>query len=238
MNIAIILSGGTGTRLGSQIPKQYIEIADKPIISCCLKAVADSSLIDAICIVAAEEWKDYIITKCNVDTKELLWALPGRNRQESIYHGLLCVKDYCDSKGMQRTEMRDAINTVFIHDAARPNLTVDMIEEYYAMLSGYDGVLPVLPMKDTVYLSDNQTSVSQLLPREKIYAGQAPEIFVFDKYYLANKMLLPERILEINGSTEPAILAKMNIRMVPGTENNYKITTTADLERFQTERIH
>lgn len=238
MNFAIILSGGTGTRLGSQIPKQYIEIDGKPIISYCLQSVVDSSLIDAICIVAAEEWKNYVITNCSLDSKELLWALPGRNRQESIYHGLLCIKDYCESNGSHNAETSEEMNSVFIHDAARPNLTVAMIEEYYAMLSGYDGVLPVLPMKDTVYLSDDQNSISQLLPREKIYAGQAPEIFVLDKYIFANEKLLPDRILEINGSTEPAIMAKMNIRMVPGTENNFKITTTADLERFQAERIN
>lgn len=65
-----------------------------------------------------------------------------------------------------------------------------------------------------------------------MYAGQAPEVFVLDKYIQANKLLLPDRILSINGSSEPAVMAGMNIALVNGDENNYKITTKADLERF------
>ena len=93
-------------------------------------------------------------------------------------------------------------------------------------------MLPVLPMKDTVYLSSDGERVTALLNRNEIFAGQAPELFRFDKYYEANKRLLPNEILRINGSTEPAIMAGMNIAMIPGDENNFKITTQADLERF------
>lgn len=67
----------------------------------------------------------------------------------------------------------------------------------------------------------------------RVYAGQAPEGFVFGKYFEANRRLMPDEILKINGSTEPAILAGMDIAMVPGAERNFKITTAADLERFE-----
>lgn len=71
------------------------------------------------------------------------------------------------------------------------------------------------------------------MDRKTIYAGQAPEVFLFGKYYDANKRLLPDKILKINGSTEPAVMAGMDIAMIPGDEGNFKITTRADLERFQ-----
>lgn len=93
-------------------------------------------------------------------------------------------------------------------------------------------MLPVLPMKDTVYLGDGR-QITSLLEREKVYAGQAPEAFVLGKYYEANERLLPDRIGQINGSTEPAIMAGMDIAMIPGEEGNFKITTQADLERFK-----
>lgn len=70
------------------------------------------------------------------------------------------------------------------------------------------------------------------MDRSTIYAGQAPEVFVLGRYYEANRRLLPDDILKINGSTEPAILAGMDIAMIPGDEGNFKITTKADLERF------
>ena len=62
----------------------------------------------------------------------------------------------------------------------------------------------------------------------------APEAFVLGKYYEANRCLLPDKIERINGSTEPAIMAGMDIAMIPGEERNFKITTQADLERFKT----
>ena len=91
----------------------------------------------------------------------------------------------------------------------------------------------LLPMKDTVYFSGNGVSVTELLEREKIFAGQAPEAFVLGKYLAANRALLPERILTIKGSTEPAVLAGMDISMIPGDEGNFKVTTKADLERYE-----
>ena len=99
-------------------------------------------------------------------------------------------------------------------------------------LQGHDGLMPVLPMNDTVYLSQDGTRVTDLLDRSKVYAGQAPEVFRIGRYYEANRKLLPDRIRQINGSTEPAILDGMDIVMIPGDEGNFKITTRADLERF------
>ena len=71
-----------------------------------------------------------------------------------------------------------------------------------------------------------------LLERKQIYAGQAPELFVLEKYYLANQVLMPEQLMKISGSAEPAVLAGMDIVMIPGDEDNFKVTTDADMRRF------
>lgn len=97
----------------------------------------------------------------------------------------------------------------------------------------HDGVIPVIPMKDTVYSSTDGKQITALLDRSKIYAGQAPEVFKLGVYYAVNIRLLPDRILNINGSTEPAVMAGLDVAMIPGDEGNFKITTRADLERFQ-----
>lgn len=225
MNIALVLAGGTGSRLGADTPKQYLRVDGRMIISYCLKTLFDSEYIDAVWIVAEADWHDIIrqeLSDGRLDAGKLKgFSLPGENRQLSIYNGL------CDIRRIADTDA-----AVFIHDAARPLLTEALIGRCFEALAGHDGVMPVLPMKDTVYLSENGTAVSSLLKRETVFAGQAPELFVLDRYFDACRALLPDKILRINGSTEPAIMAGMDIVMVPGDERNFKITTHADLERF------
>lgn len=232
MNYAVILSGGTGTRLGADIPKQYIRVADKMIITYCVETLVKSSFVDGVCIVASPDWYSEIqedISKYGLVSEKLLgFAEPGENRQLSILSGLNKIKENC----LQAGDNGD-LHTVLIHDAARPLLTDSLIERIYNGYSGFDGVMPVLPMKDTVYFSEDGKKVDRLVPREKIFAGQAPELFNMKKYLDACNSLLPDKILSINGSTEPAILAGMNIAFVDGDEGNFKITTKQDLERFQ-----
>lgn len=221
MNTAVILAGGTGTRLGGNLPKQYIEVNDKPIIKYCLDVFVSHEMIDAVQIVADEVWHEYVLRHISSD-KFKGFSTPGKTRQLSIYNGLCDVKKYSSDD-----------DCIVIHDAARPLVSEKMITDCLEQLKQHDGVLPVLPMKDTVYLSEDGKCISQLVDRSKIYAGQAPEAFVFGKYFNANKALLPEEIFKINGSTEPAIMAGMDISMIDGDENNFKITTKADLEKFK-----
>lgn len=93
--------------------------------------------------------------------------------------------------------------------------------------------MPVLHMTDTVYYSADGRKIDSLLERDKILAGQAPEAFAYGKYLRANESLLPNEILQINGSTEPALKAGMEIALVDGEEQNFKITNAADLARFK-----
>lgn len=224
MNRAIILAGGTGTRLGANLPKQYIEVNHKTILMYAVEEIAKSDIITEFIIVADREFHKQIeeeLKKLDMANKFAGFALPGQNRQLSIYNGLLQMKERASEDDF-----------IMIHDGARPLLSEELISACFDTAHNADGALPVLPMKDTVYYSESKVSVDKLLERSKIYAGQAPEVFRYGKYLQANESLLPDQILQINGSTEPAILAGMDIAMLPGDENNYKITTQADLERF------
>lgn len=224
MNIALILSGGTGMRMGLDVPKQYIEVGGRPIFTYCVESLSLHPQIDAILIVADLEWQKFITGWLGIyDRKGKFrgFSLPGRNRQLSIYHGLCDIRDFADDR-----------DYVMVHDAVRPMLSMKMIEECFCAVDGHDGVMPGLPMKDTVYSSMDGKSITALLNRGEIYAGQAPEVFRLKPYYEANRRLLPEHILEVNGSAEPAVIAGMDIAIIPGDENNFKITTKTDLEHF------
>ncbi len=225
MNIALILSGGAGTRLGADIPKQYIEVCGKPIISYSIERISDNDGIDVIQIVADGKWYNDLknwIKKADKKNKFRGLSKPGANRQSSILNGLEDISGYAGVS-----------DVVLIHDAARPLLTDSQITACLAGIEGRDGVIPVLPMKDTVYMSEDGRSVSSLLDRNRIFAGQAPESFRLGKYLEANRRLLPDEIMRINGSAEPAVMADMDVVMIPGDENNFKITSPADLERFR-----
>lgn len=225
MNVALILSGGIGSRVGADIPKQYVKVNNRMIVTYSLKTICGHPEIDAVQIVADSVWQESILEElANVSAyagKVRGFSIPGKNRQLSIYNGLKDIKAYAG-----------ADSAVLIHDAARPLLTSEQITSCMNALEGHDGVLPVLPMKDTVYLSNDGQSVSRLLNRSLLYAGQAPEVFLLDRYLEANERLLPDAILSINGSTEPAIMAGMDVAMIAGDENNYKITSRADLDSF------
>lgn len=225
MNIAIILAGGTGMRLGSEIPKQYIQVMDRPVIAYCLDKFVESGAVDAIQIVADPFWHDFIEQSADSDGFRCKWkgfSKPGANRQLSILNGLRDVMQYASGDSY-----------VMIHDAARPLVKKDTIQFCFDKAQGHDGVMPVLPMKDTVYLSEDGKCVTALLDREKVFAGQAPEVFRLGAYFDANKALSEDRILDMKGSTEPAVLAGLDIVMVNGDEDNFKITTAQDLERFR-----
>lgn len=236
MNIALILSGGIGLRVGSSMPKQYIEVAGRPIITYCIKTLHMHDMVDAIWVVAEKEWQGKILSWLKMYGLEGSikgFSLPGENRQLSILNGLEDIAVFASKD-----------DYVMIHDAARPCLSSELIGNCFAKVVGHDGILPVLPMKDTVYLSKDGESISSLLDRKQIFAGQAPEVFVLGKYLNANRVLLKQKIIDeaeveerailaISGSTEPAVLAGMDVVMIPGDEKNFKITTKEDLENFR-----
>lgn len=221
MNIALILAGGIGKRLGRDIPKQYISVEGKMIITHCLQVVSTHPKIDAIQIVADEQWREKIYRQMPEAALRKFsgFAKPGPSRQHSIINGLELM--------MPSAQESDII---IIHDAVRPFVTKALISACVEACAQHDGALPVLQMKDTVYMGEDGC-VTSLLERDKVYSGQAPEAFHLIKYYQANRRLKPDRIEKINGSTEPAVLAGMDIAMIPGDEKNFKITTPLDLER-------
>lgn len=223
--IAVILSGGTGTRLGSNTPKQYIEVNGKPVIQYSIETFASMTEIDGFVICLAYDWKPYmqsILVKGNI-TKPVIFSQPGEVRQLTIYNALQTLK----KQGLEE----DAV--VVIHDAARPFVSEELIRRCIDGCAEADGTLPCIPVKDTLYQSKDGQSITALLKRSEIVAGQAPEAFRFGKYWAAHNCMSHEDILLISGSTELAYKMGLNVRLVKGEEINFKITTQEDLENFK-----
>lgn len=220
MNIALVLAGGVGSRTGLQMPKQYLKVNGRPVIAWCLELLESMNEIDGIQIVTEKTWRPLIK---ELGVKKLKgFSDPGNNRQLSILHGLEDIYSYARDR-----------DVVVIHDAVRPLVTQKQILSCLNAVKEHEGAVPVLPMKDTVYLSQDGKRISSRLDRSLVYAGQAPEGFVLKPYYEANIGLAPDQILGIHGSAEPAVMAGLDIALVEGDERNFKITTRDDLERFR-----
>lgn len=222
MNYAIILSGGTGTRLGAKIPKQYLIAKDRPVISYCLETFANHHDIDAIIIVAAPEWQNLICKEIKkISHIPFSFATPGDTRQLSIYNGLRTINS------LNKDDL------VIIHDAARPLVSPELISSCLDSIQGeYDGSLPVIPVKDTIYQSLDKNRITGLLDRSTLYAGQAPEAFRLGKYKQAHMEMAWDDLFKINGSSELAYKMGLKIKLLTGDPRNYKITDSSDLERF------
>ena len=220
MNVALLLAGGTGSRFGSDIPKQFLRVHNLMLVTWTIRALCSSANIDALQIVAAGSWRDAIRSELPPESVLKGFTSPGDTRQGSIRNGLRDIASYSSSQ-----------DTVLIHDAARPFISKELIDSCFAALPGHDGVLPVLPMTDTVYFSESGDKVERLLPRKALYGGQAPELFRLGPYLEANEKLTPEQFQTINGSSEPAVMAGLDVVMIPGSRRNLKITTREDWDK-------
>lgn len=226
MKVAIILSGGVGSRMGINIPKQYIGVNGKPIISYSLSTFFDDEQTDAVVIGVSSDWKNFVeehIKKLN-PCKKVYFSAPGETRQYSIYNALKVIKE----KGYNK----DSI--VIIHDAARPLVSKELIHRCYDACMDADGAMPVVAVKDTTYYSEDGKNITSLLDRSKLWSGQAPEAFIFGKYLAIHEKMPHEELLKINGSTELAFKNGLMVKMVQGDPMNFKITTPEDLTNFET----
>lgn len=225
MNIAVILAGGTGTRMRSDgFPKQYLEIKSKPVLIYTLENFQACPDVDKIIVVAHPDWHDRILawSKQYAIEKFVCLAPQGETRQESARNGLLACEQFHPAAG----------DIVLIHDAARPLVTPDLITACANGLQGHDGCLPVIPMKDSLCFSPDGHKLANLVDRTTLFCGQSPEAFYLLPYLELNRNAPLEGLQKSRACFELAYRNGMDIYMVPGEENNFKLTINEDLTRL------
>ena len=225
MNYAVILSGGIGTRMRSDgFPKQYLEVRGKPILFYALESFEACELVDKIIIVANEQWTSQISdwAKQYGITKLAAFAEPGRTRQHSLLNGLLA----CSQFGMTDEDI------VLIHDAVRPLVSPELIRACVENLGEHDAVLPVVPIKDALYYSEDGLNISAAVDRSKLFCGQSPETFRLPQYLKLNQDTPDEELALIRGSSELAFKNGLDVHMIVGEETNFKLTTPDDMLRL------
>lgn len=223
--VAILLSGGEGSRMGLNIPKQYVKVENEPIINYVLRTFDNNDKIDWIVIVVANQWKSFVeeqIRLLNIK-KRICFAEPGETRQYSVLNGMKVI----EQNGYDKDDL------VIIHEAARPLCSHELINRCIDACAEVDGIMPVIPTKDTTYYSEDGETIKSLLNRGHLWCGQAPEVFKFDRYMNIHNRLSREEILKVSGSTEIAYKNGLLCKMVAGDTMNFKITTPEDLSNFE-----
>lgn len=231
-NIAIVLSGGSGARMGAELPKQYAELAGKPVLIHTLEQIQRCEALDGVVVTAGHAWKEQILRWREefTLTKLLTVAPAGADRQLSIRNGLLAAEAFMDS---------NELTGVIIQDAVRPLASVELLTRLVVELQEVPAVMPVLPITDTTYTSRDGQWVGGLLDRSTLFAGQAPEAFRYWPY-LALYRDTPDCVLSsMSGSCQLPYREGWRVKMIPGEAENVKITYLKDLqtcERLLRER--
>ena len=217
MNVAIILAAGNGTRLSNNIKKQFIKIHDKQLFLFSFDSFCSSN-IDKILIVSSKEDINYVRSLVSSNEKFLDVIAGGETRQQSVKNALNYLK------GILADD-----DVILIHDAARPLIKFPLINEVINKTIEYDCCSLILPIKDTI-ISLSNNNYESTLERDKLASVQTPQGFKFKIIYEAHLKAIH------SSATDDAQLVKslgLNIHLIKGDEQNFKITTNEDLNYFE-----
>lgn len=220
---AIILAGGVGQRFGSDIPKQYIAVKGVPLFVYSVRKFAASEAIGKIVLVVSPEWENFARESITAENpaQEVLFAPAGASRQHSVLNGLRALEGIA-AEG----------DAVFVHDSVRPLFPESNITDGLAALETHDAALPVISVKDATYRSADGSELSSILPRTELYSGQSPECLRYGPFLRAHGQFGDAELATIRGCSELAYRAGMRVKLIPGIEQNFKITTKEDLQAF------
>lgn len=221
--VAIIVSGGSGKRLGADIPKQYIEVEGKTILQYTLEKFSRSKYISEIVVVANIDYMQLAseIAKKLSSEKEIHIVEGGTERYLSVYNGVKYVfEKYPES-------------FVLIHDAVRPNLPDYIINEVVLALNKYNAVSTAIPVKDTLYLTDK--SGIEVIDRKLYYTAQTPQGFRVKKILTAFDFLLKRKDFIPTDDISVYCYAhnSKDVYIVKGSIHNNKITYKEDIVWFE-----
>lgn len=226
MNIAVILAGGIGSRLGADIPKQFIEVLGKPVLTYTIEAFQNHSEIDAIEIVCLESYIDYMEKmKEKYNFSKIKWITKGgETYQDSVYNGIVNLKDKCQ---------KDDI--VLVHWGASSFIEPDIITDCIAVTKEKGNAVSTIPFFTLAGIKDNEEKSSTWIDRESIACMTTPHgfnyEFIYDIYQEAKSTGQYDEV-EPHTHTLMYHMGK-TIYFSKGNQTNIKITTKEDLDLFE-----
>ena len=225
-NVAIVIAGGSGKRMGLDIPKQFVNIKGKPVIIYTLEAFEKIPQIDAIEVVCIRGWEDTLrdyLDKYNI--KKVKWIVPGgETGQESIRNGVFNLKDELS-----------ADDNVIIHDGVRPMLDEEIILDVIAKCILYGNGISSMPYNEQIFIIDDDISTLKYIPRETLRRMVTPQAYKFELLYDAYKEAFEKNIGIGPSSYTNTMMVELGHRLyfAAGSDKNIKLTTQDNLELFK-----
>lgn len=226
MNIALIIAGGTGHRMKQDIPKQFLNVFDKPVIIYTLEGFQRHPEIDAIEVVCLDGWDAVLWAYAKqFQIDKLRWVIPGgETAQESIRNGLFALRDVCAPDDI-----------LVIHDGIRPMVEDFVLSDVLLKCRQYGNAVTSLPYNEQIFVTENEESTTQYIPRDTLRRVSTPQAYRFEKLLWAYKKAFSEGI-GIQASTYAnTLMADLGERLyfAAGSEKNIKLTTKDDFELFK-----
>lgn len=225
MIFAAILAGGKGTRVGSNVPKQFLELGGRPILVQTVDVFVHSNLFDIIYISVNEMWLDHtknLIKEYFPDKQEMFrFVCGGKERMLSF---LNVIKDIKEKHGVHAEDM------VFSHDAVRPFVTEDILEDCIKETRAHRVAMATIPSADTTYFSGREGFLTSTYDRKKLFYAQTPHGCTMDLLDEVINSYSQEELLALTGTSQLFVNRNIDVRISLGRPSNLKITTLEDID--------
>lgn len=223
MNIGLLIAGGSGNRMGQDIPKQFMHVDGCPVIIHTLLCFQKHPDIESIAVVCLKGWETVLQSYANqFNITKLKWIFPGgETGMESIHNGIY---------GLQEAGCADD-DLVLIHDSVRPLLSQDIISSNIATCKAYGYAITGIKCREAILESEDGFSSNTSIPRDTLIRTQTPQTFRLKDIIDAHEEARLKGITNsVASCTLLAELGGREMHIVPGSEKNIKITTVEDLE--------
>lgn len=226
MNVAVIIAGGSGTRMGQDIPKQFINVFDKPVLFYTLAGFQEHIDIDAIEVVCIDGWHDVVWAYAKqFNITKLKWVISGgASGQESIRNGVHNLKEFCSDEDI-----------VIIHDGIRPLVDDSVLTDVISKAKEYGNGVTSMPYNEQIFVVDDDRSTTKYIPRETLRRVATPQAYKFGKLNWAYHEAFTKKIGIYGSHYTNTMMIELGERLffAKGSDKNIKLTTKDDLEMFK-----
>lgn len=225
MVVALLTAAGTGTRMGQDIPKQFIHVDNKPLIIHTMEAFQNHPSVDAILVVTLPAWIDVLKAYAKqFNISKLKWVVPGgETGQESIKNGIYELRKYISTDDI-----------VMIHDGNRCLVSSEIISNSLAIFKEHGSAVAAIPCVEAVFRSsDNGNSSTVSIPREQLFRTQTPHTYTLGKLLWAHEEADKRGIKNTAASCTLMQELGETVYFSKGSEENLKITTVDDMMIYE-----